>query len=448
MSFSKKWDRFKHLDETEYWNEICAMSEARLRAEHKIIQQTVLSASAGAGASYAAGFFTMGLAWGVTAVNARRINVNIRQKDLIEKRLSEKGWNGHQLRKRDFALGVGPAVAAEMVIPAGGSLLGQAAHHATTTAAGHVASTATQHAAQATSQHIAQMATQHVAAQIASQHAGDAMSAVAHHTTTFLHAAAEGAQSEIFTASHGAVGHLSSQYFSSLPIDSAAAQAQILGAAAGQAVVVEGMREGLSKGTSQLTKYSIRKAIERSEKKGVSVTETEMSSDDSDDGEHDVDLDSLHVRAVKVLLEAHYKSLDLYERDGTVKTDITRVDTCDTCDCVDYDDKRQSGASATDGASFCLCGHNWGGHSRQGKNDWITTKFCEMWYARMEHREHDGTLKTTLTEIEGCRLCTCKDYNDGEPTGQECSCGHAWNRHHAGESTTPQDCGMYSRPLD
>lgn len=349
------------------------------------------------------------------------------------------------MRKRDYALGVGPCVVAEMVVPAGGALVGQAMHHATTTAAGHVASTAAQHAAQATSQHIAQTATQHVAAQIASQHAGDAMSAVAHHTTTFLHAATEGAQSEIFTASHGALGHLSSQYFSALPIDHAAAQAQVLGAAAGQAMAVEGAREGLSKGASQLTKYSIRKAIERSEKKSVSVTVTEVSSDDSDDDDDDVDLHSLHVRAVKVLLEAYYKSRDLYERDGTVKTDITRVDTCDTCDCCDYDDRRQSKASATDDVlSVCLCGHSWGGHTRKGKNEWITRQFCRMWYEKMEHREHDRTIKTKLTQIEGCRLCTCKDYNDGEPSGQkECRCGHGWNRHHASESTTEQDCGMY-----
>jgi hypothetical protein len=188
----KKWDRFQHLDEGEYWREICAMSETRLRAEHKIIQQNLVSAGAGAGASGVAGFFTFGLAWGLTAVNARRINVNSRQCDLIERRLREQGWSGHNMRKRDFALGVGPSVAVELVIPAGGALLCQATQHAATSAAAHATTAATQHAAQAASQHIVQTATAQVAQNIATHAPSDAFTSVATHTSTFFHSALQG----------------------------------------------------------------------------------------------------------------------------------------------------------------------------------------------------------------------------------------------------------------
>lgn len=98
MGYRKKWENFKHLDEGQYWSEICEMSEDRLRIEHKILQQTIVSAGAGAGASGVAGFFTLGAAWTLTAVNARRINVNSRQCDMVERRLAEMGWSGHDMR--------------------------------------------------------------------------------------------------------------------------------------------------------------------------------------------------------------------------------------------------------------------------------------------------------------------------------------------------------------
>lgn len=188
----KKWDRFQHLDEDEYWDEICAMSESQLRQEHKTLQQNVLSASAGAGASGVAGFFTLGLAWGVTAINARRINVNSRQCELVERRQREMEWDGHTIRKRDFLLGVGPCVAAELIIPAGGALLGQAVHHATTSAAGHAAAAGAQHVAQAAGQHVAQVATEQAAQSIAIHAPLDALTSVANHTSTFFHSALQG----------------------------------------------------------------------------------------------------------------------------------------------------------------------------------------------------------------------------------------------------------------
>lgn len=116
----KKWDRFQHLDEGEYWREICAWSADRLRQEHKTLQQNIISAGAAGGASYAAGFFTMGAAWVGTAIAARRVNVNSRQCRLVENRLKELDVEGYKFRKRDFAYAVGPVAAAELIVPAGG----------------------------------------------------------------------------------------------------------------------------------------------------------------------------------------------------------------------------------------------------------------------------------------------------------------------------------------
>jgi hypothetical protein len=188
----KKFDRFCHLDEDEYWREICAMSELELRAEHKLIQQNMLSASAGLGASGVAGMFLFPM-WALTAVHARRINVNSRQCDMIERRLAQKGWHGHDIRKRDLALCAGPCVAAELVVPCGSVLLSQAAIHGpVTVVASHVVSTTTQQTAQVASEHYAQVATQHMAHQMVSNAPFDSSASALHNVSSFSHSALQG----------------------------------------------------------------------------------------------------------------------------------------------------------------------------------------------------------------------------------------------------------------
>ena len=98
MGFRKKLENFAHLDEAAYWREICEMDRPRLQAEHKILKQALISAGAGGVASYAAALPTGGLSLIMTAVSARRINVNDRQRELVRQRLDEKGWDGHELR--------------------------------------------------------------------------------------------------------------------------------------------------------------------------------------------------------------------------------------------------------------------------------------------------------------------------------------------------------------
>jgi hypothetical protein len=187
MTIAKKIDRFCHLDEDEYWREICAMSEPALRAEHKLIQQNELSASAGLGASGVGGFILFPM-WALTAVHARRINVNSRQCDMIERRLAQKGWHGYDIRKRDIALAAGPCVVAELVLPCSSALLSQAAIHGpVTAAASHILSTTTQQSAQVASEHCAQLVTQHMAHQVV-----DPSAVVYHHVSSFSDSALQG----------------------------------------------------------------------------------------------------------------------------------------------------------------------------------------------------------------------------------------------------------------
>lgn len=83
-------------------------------------------------------------------------------------------------------------MAAELIIPAGSTLLGQAAHHATTLATGHVAQMAAQHAAEATGQHIAQVATENAAQCLATHAPLDTLTSVVGHASAFFHAALQG----------------------------------------------------------------------------------------------------------------------------------------------------------------------------------------------------------------------------------------------------------------
>jgi hypothetical protein len=93
-----------------------------------------------------------------------------------------------------------------------------------------------------------------------------------------------------------------------LPGDLATAQAQVLGAAAGQATATEATREALSKAVYYGTKYSIRNAIDSKDKKdNVLVTTTEIVPQ--------ANLSEIHERAARRLLNHYYESLKIYERD-------------------------------------------------------------------------------------------------------------------------------------
>lgn len=64
------------------------MGDLELRAKHKFLEIKIASASAGVGASGAASFLSFGLTFPITAIGARRININMGQcKPIKEQRL-------------------------------------------------------------------------------------------------------------------------------------------------------------------------------------------------------------------------------------------------------------------------------------------------------------------------------------------------------------------------
>jgi hypothetical protein len=255
----KKWQRFKHLDENEYWREICTMDEAKLLAEYRTIQVNIYGASAGAGATGVAALFTFGATLPMVAVNARRINVNTRQSKLIEKRMQQMGWTVPDFRKRDWLLGVGPCVAAEILIPGGGALVGQASTALATHAGGHLATVASQHVVQA-----AQATTSHAVAGIAHQAPGATLDAVATHVSGFGTAAVHAADTEVWAATHGLVGHAT---LFTPACDVATAQAQLLGAEVGKQAVVCAAQEVGKQGISQATKITIGAVVDANDKR-------------------------------------------------------------------------------------------------------------------------------------------------------------------------------------
>ena len=431
----KRWQRLKHLDEAEYWEEICQMNEAQLRIEHKVIQQNVPSAGAGAGATATSGFFAFGRTKGTTAVNGGQINVNSRQTEMIERRLKEMGWAGHGQRK-DSVLSTEPTVAANPPVAVDGALSGQAASHAKSTAASH--------AAQATVQRTTQSATQHAAANLAPYSSADS---VAEPTSTFFHSALQGPESEMFTASRGALGHAGAQYCSPIPVDLATAQAQVLGTAPNSGVFVEGGKEFANRRVLHSTKSSIPTALDVQDKKNgnaVVVTETEVN-----ETEVNVNFSQAHTRAAKLLLDTFYRSLSMYDRDGIPKGDIDQVNTCidEDCGCEDYNDTLQSRAATTSPSEphECFCGHSWDEHEEQGKNRWILQKFSEMWYPKFEHCQPDGRLKTKMSSIDAClgADCSCGDYDHDSGRSSTvdhkiCQCGHGWLVHRRTASSDEQ----------
>lgn len=206
----------------------------------------------------------------------------------------------------------------------------------------------------------------------------------------------------------------------------------MLGSAAGQAAAIEGAREALSKATFYGTERAIKGAIDcKDNKSGIVITTTELNTN--------IDLNEIQKRAARHLLNQFYLNMGIYERDGTKKSDIDRVDTCaiEGCDCTDYDDRKQSCASLEGDHEYnCLCGHGWGHHERKGQNGHIIKGFAAIWYQRLGHKDDDGDKKVNLEEIEPCDECSCRDYDFAEEDdGDDCECGHAWCRHDSDDTT-------------
>ena len=318
-----------------------------------------------------------------------------------------------------------------MIVPAGGAVAGHVLTHAAQSAAHHgVATAVTQHATEAAYQQATQTATEEAAKTFVVHHTGDAISAVTQHTSDFVQALAQGAQSEVFTATHGVIGHLSPEPFWTSAIDPSFAQAPILGNAAGQSLATAGTREVISKGASEVTKRSILQAIDRSEKKAVYVTEREVFGDDEEmDSEvGHIDLAEAQNRARDVLLTGYYRSLGHLDVDLTPKEWPHQISHCTFPDCACWDYNRQPGTWR-----YCVCGHLPTYHTTKlvaGGGVPLLIAWCESMYPHLQHFDYNGWHKTALSQIDACLDCACGDYDlDASDEGTNCRCGHRWSHH-------------------
>ncbi|KAK1759927.1 hypothetical protein QBC47DRAFT_458116 [Echria macrotheca] len=154
-------DQFFDFSPAVYRREIEPLSEPQLRRLHAQIQRKVLGSTVGAGASVAAAPATLGASLALTAISARRMDVNSQRLDVIEARLREKGWTGNDFDMGDFLLGVGPVALGHLIPGAdhvGHHLVDRAVDHAAGTLAAHHG---TNHMVEQGANHLAHMAGNH-----------------------------------------------------------------------------------------------------------------------------------------------------------------------------------------------------------------------------------------------------------------------------------------------
>jgi hypothetical protein len=274
----KSFEHFRHLDEDEYWEEICELGEDELRQQHALMGRKLLGASASTGASVGGAVLTGGLSLIVTPISARRMNVNARRKALIEKRLKEQGWALYKFTKRDYAIPLAATIVGGAVIPgAADAVVGHISTHvATNVAAQHVST--------------------HVATNVAAQHTTTAAShqgteaarAVLTHPAVFVHAAEQSASTQVSDLTGGAIGHAAVQAAQFTPItDFATNQAAVLGATAGHGLAVTMEKESCERAAKWATSHGMRKGFEAMDERrdmklpALNVVNVPLSTDSS-----------------------------------------------------------------------------------------------------------------------------------------------------------------------
>ena len=121
-----------------YSQEVENMDEFQLTSIHKSLQQKLLGNKSATTTALAASFVHP-LSLGAAALSGRQLYVNQQKREIVERRLEEKGWNGHDLRFKDVLIGVGPGAVAGAFAPG----LDHVAHHV----AGQITASAVHHGA-------------------------------------------------------------------------------------------------------------------------------------------------------------------------------------------------------------------------------------------------------------------------------------------------------------
>ena len=162
-------DQFLEFRPSAYKAEISGLSETELRALHKRIQRKIVGAGTQTGLGAIAAPATAGLSLIGSGIGARRLDVNTQRCDLIEARLREKGWTGHDFGFKDVIVGAGPGAVATILAPGADHVADHlinhvatsTAHHGTDQVLSHAATTAAHHGAHSASTAIGFSAAHH-----------------------------------------------------------------------------------------------------------------------------------------------------------------------------------------------------------------------------------------------------------------------------------------------
>jgi hypothetical protein len=186
MGFWKDVDRslgqFIDFEPDAYRAEIADLDEEQLRSLHKRIQRKLVSAGAQTGVGLGAAGSTGGISLFGSAIGGRRLIVNSQRCEIIEARLQEKGWSGHDLKVKDLACGAAPSIITFGLAPGADHAVNAAVTHITTMATHHGADQAANYAATGVCQNTAQYAG--TAATMVATHQGTAAAMAAAHTAT------------------------------------------------------------------------------------------------------------------------------------------------------------------------------------------------------------------------------------------------------------------------
>ncbi|KAK5659632.1 hypothetical protein OQA88_836 [Cercophora sp. LCS_1] len=123
-------DQFFEFRPAAYKAQIAGLSQPELKRLHKITQQKIVGAGTQTGLGIAGAAATGGLSLVVSGIGARRIDVNQQRCEVIEQLLEERGWAGHDFRKRDFLVGILPGATAAAFAPGADHVADQLVNHA------------------------------------------------------------------------------------------------------------------------------------------------------------------------------------------------------------------------------------------------------------------------------------------------------------------------------
>lgn len=121
-------DNFIEFQSTNYRRQIERMNEDQLRAEHQRITRKLVSILTALGVSTAAIPSTLVSAI-PAGISARRLDVNTQRKEIIEARLAQKGWAGHELNAKDMLYGVLPGAVVSHIAPGSEHLVEHGVRH-------------------------------------------------------------------------------------------------------------------------------------------------------------------------------------------------------------------------------------------------------------------------------------------------------------------------------